>query len=265
MVIEPTAKVYQATRRGGVRGVGMWLTALLLCGCPPKNDILRQLDPKLPDAAATGGSDTSRRAVVRGRYLAAAVATERGDFEQALHELEWVRRLEEAGSPWPHVALGRLHERTGDWQAAIAAYELAIELDDDCAEAHLGLGRVMLGRGVAVAAVHHLQRAEQLAPTAEGYELMVRASLATDELEGAHAALAGWVRVSELSRDEGLRQARMARDVGCGALDVVQRLETRWRGSPDVLRVAAAAYEDCEQAEKAALLRQRAQALEGPS
>src|SRR5262249_25908300 len=58
--------------------------------------------------------------------------------------------------------LGEIHRKAGQLEQAQELFESAVKLDPDFGEARIALGRVLIGRGQAAAALPHLQKAASL-------------------------------------------------------------------------------------------------------
>jgi len=241
----------------------MWMSArlalmlcLVLCACTGGRRGV------LEDAASSQGSDRSdrrapsvRTAEVRSWYLRAAVAENRGDLDEAESALIWVRRFEDPSSPWPDVARGRLYERGGRHEDAIGAFQDAIIRDQSCAQAHLGMGRVMVRRKLDAGARLHLERAVELQPGPDSLELLGRLYMRAREPELALAVLEQWLQLTT-SRAEAVRQLRLARYIGCDAIGHIEGVVAAWKTSPEILREGAAAYDGCGMSDQAQTLRQ---------
>lgn len=118
-------------------------------------------------------------------YLKAVAAEVNGDFDEALRSLEWVTRLDR-GSPWPWIARGRLAEHTGDLEAARLAYLGALG-KAEVAEAHLGLGRILLAQDQVDAARIELGVAAKGGLALQAWRVLV------DVEQPAIADAAAWV------------------------------------------------------------------------
>lgn len=199
---------------------------------------------------------TARKKEVREWYLRAAVATERGDYEEAERSLHWVRRFESPHSPWPYVAIGNLYEKTRRHEDAIGAYQVALDRREDVGPAHLGLGRVLVTRKLDAAAQGHLERAVALDPSDESMELLGRLYVRAGEAGEATAMVDAWTTMGA-SRAGAVRQVRLVDKIGCSAADRLHGVVAQWPGQVDLLESAAATLDRCEMADAAAALRER--------
>ncbi len=238
---------------------------LLLLACTGgRNGVVGEIDPAAASVRSDRRPTTGRTTEVRTWYLRAAVAERRGDVEEADKALDWVRRFEDPASPWPYVAKAGLYERVNRHDDAISAYQTALERDEACAQAHLGLGRTLVRRRLDAAAQPHLERAAELEPGAEVHELLGRLYVRSEEQQLALAVLDKWM-LDSTARADALRQMRLARHIGCDATMRIERLVASWKNSPQLLREGAAAYDGCGMSDGANILRKRADSLEGES
>lgn len=96
--------------------------------------------------------------------LCARLSLALAEYDQA--ELEWreVARLI-PHSPKPYTEIGKLKLQLGKLDEALIAFQTAVKLDRDFADAHAGLGTAYARTGNRNAAVHHLRKAVKLDPT----------------------------------------------------------------------------------------------------
>jgi Tfp pilus assembly protein PilF len=74
-----------------------------------------------------------------GAYL-----IEKGQFDEAIPWLERAMKASRYESPaFPHLNLGRVYERKGDWDRAVACYKQALALNPDYTLARRSLGRLI--------------------------------------------------------------------------------------------------------------------------
>jgi len=137
----------------------------------------RSLDLKQAHAVTPLGQDLAfwERAGERQPYFLQAAALEAKRDWWALRTLAqtWTAADSDKCESW--LALGLAHERLGDPQEAIAAYERAIRADLECTEAWFGLGH-------AYAALGMQQRVDEVRRVL----LALNQDLATQLSDGAH-------------------------------------------------------------------------------
>jgi Tfp pilus assembly protein PilF len=74
-----------------------------------------------------------------GAYL-----IEKGHYDEAIPWFEQAMQAKRYESPaFPHLNLGRVHERKGNWDLAIDCYKTALALNPDYALAKRSLGRII--------------------------------------------------------------------------------------------------------------------------
>ncbi|MBX3327756.1 MAG: tetratricopeptide repeat protein [Nitrospira sp.] len=74
-----------------------------------------------------------------GAYL-----IEKGEFDEAISWFQKAMQAKRYESPaYPHLNLGRVYERKGNWTEAIDSYKTALTLDPDYALARKALGRLV--------------------------------------------------------------------------------------------------------------------------
>ena len=74
-----------------------------------------------------------------GAYL-----IEKGEFEEAITWFQKAMQAKRYESPaYPHLNLGRVYERMGNWTEAIESYKKALTLDPNYALARRALGRLV--------------------------------------------------------------------------------------------------------------------------
>jgi Flp pilus assembly protein TadD len=90
-------------------------------------------------------------------------AFEAGRLEEAER---WFRESADEGSQDPAVwlYLGRIHRRSGRWEAAAAALRTAVDLDPADADVRRELGYLFLDLSRPASAVEQFRRAQELAP-----------------------------------------------------------------------------------------------------
>jgi tetratricopeptide (TPR) repeat protein len=95
------------------------------------------------------------------KFLVGQIKAARGDAMGALALFSEVQE-HDSRLPFLHVQIGQIHLRQRRWPEAEAAFRKALEIDDDCAEAHDGLGVVMRERGQINDAIFEHMRAASL-------------------------------------------------------------------------------------------------------
>jgi tetratricopeptide (TPR) repeat protein len=102
--------------------------------------------------------------------------------------------------------LGEILRRKGELAMARESFERALKHYPDFDEAHIGLGRVLLGLNLPAPALKHLQRAVALSPdNAAGYFHLARAQEAAGNAEEQRKALAAFRRMQA----EALKQQQI--------------------------------------------------------
>ena len=99
--------------------------------------------------------------IMLGKLLLGQIQTARGDTTTALDLFLQVQR-HDSRLPFLHVLIGQIHLRERRWDMAEDAFRRALELDDDNAEAHDGLGVVLRERGNLPDAIFEHMRAASL-------------------------------------------------------------------------------------------------------
>ena len=98
--------------------------------------------------------------------------------------------------------LGELRRKMGEFDKAIALFQLALKSDPDFKEALIALGRVLIGTGQPAAAVPHLQKAVQLdAENMVAFFQLSQAFRALGDVAARDAALASFQRLRDRKRE----------------------------------------------------------------
>lgn len=187
--------------------------------------------------AASAPRFTPRTAEVRAWYLQAAVARERGEVEDALRALSWVKRLEVPTSPWPDVVRGELLEGEARLDEARVAYTDALTRDPEHGRAHFALARIALARDELDQALPHLKAAADGAHLDDAYDVWVRALLREGDATAA-ATLLRWVTRSTPPRARAANQAQLAEEIGCSALPAMALLREQLPTEPAITAAA---------------------------
>ncbi len=96
-----------------------------------------------------------------GPLLLGQMCVAKGDLEGARAWLDRVRG-QSVRSPNFHILVGQIHLRQREWKAAADAFRQALDIDDDSAEAHDGLGVALRESGRLEDAVYEHMRAASL-------------------------------------------------------------------------------------------------------
>jgi len=182
----PTANVFVQDARFDERYVffsSLGLVALALTALEPLG------------RARTGRAITAV-GLAAGIATAATVSIERASAfaDDAAFLARWIESDPERAQP--HLSLGKLAYRAGDWAAAIAHFEAALARSPELADAHNGLGLAQEALGRIDLAEQHFARAIELDPANGaahndlGVLYLGRGELARSEAE-FEAALAG--------------------------------------------------------------------------
>lgn len=194
--------------------------------------------------AANAPRFTPRTAEVRAWYLQAAVASERGEVEDALRALSWVKRLEALTSPWPDIARGELLEREARLDEARVAYQDALTRDPNQGRAHFALARIALARDELDQALPHLRAAAEGAHLDDAYDVWVRTLLREGDTSAADTLLR-WVNQSAPLPARAANQAQLAEAIGCRALPAMAILHEQQPDEPAILAAAARLHHRC--------------------
>lgn len=157
------------------------------------------LDPRLREARYTLGTMLMRMGKVsEGKAELETFGAQQADAEaqgQREFEIDALRRQASARA------------REGDVAAAIEGFERAAMLDPQSSRSHRDLGMALLRAKRGAAAIEHLQRAQQIEETAEGFAQLADAYAAagnTGESARMRAAYVESIRSAKLERIRGL-------------------------------------------------------------
>lgn len=124
---------------------------------------------------------------VQQLYEMAGKAEEDGDLPRAIAHLERVVELEPTVGPF-WARLGCLNENAEDYERAIVNFRRAIELNNESAGAHSGLGRCLHVIGRKEEGLAELKTSIQLEPAAHHFCLLAGAYLDEDRIAEAMQA-----------------------------------------------------------------------------
>ncbi|HUG54478.1 MAG TPA: tetratricopeptide repeat protein, partial [Vicinamibacteria bacterium] len=96
----------------------------------------------------------------------ARAAADRGDLSEA-QDLCRAAIAADRLDPESHRLLAEVYQERGEIAAALAALRRALYLDPGCAEAHLGLGQLLVRQGERRRGQKHLETAARLAGRAD--------------------------------------------------------------------------------------------------
>lgn len=149
-----------------------------------------------PLARARAGRAITAVGLAAGIAAAATVSIQRASAfaDDAAFLARWIESDPERAQP--HLSLGKLAYRAGDWSASVAHFEAALARAPELADAHNGLGLAHEASGRIDVAEQHFARAIELDPASGvahndlGVLYLTRGELARSEAE-FEAALAG--------------------------------------------------------------------------
>jgi tetratricopeptide (TPR) repeat protein len=171
----------------------------------------------------------------RSAYARALLAAERGDTVGAARELAWLARLD--SSVWGALAVGRLHLRLGDAEAAAASVERAVSLQAADPRVQRALAEVRAAQGRTEDA-----RDAWVAAARAGDEDAWTRALEGADGERAAAIVRAWGGAPISGRLRAARAAaEMAADLwGPATLDWEPAMS--WTATPDHLRAWAMSF-----------------------